>query len=152
MPWLSWQTSELPGNLDGVRSWLQAQPLANVLPPLELDVRGDWPAGPFDAVFTANTLHIMGWEAVVQLFRGLATCLAPGGMLAIYGPFNYNGRYTSASNAEFDRWLRSRDPLSGIRDVAAVHALARDAGLGEIADHAMPANNRLLVWRMNDRA
>jgi len=83
---------------------------------------------------------------VRALFSGVRQCLAPGGVLAIYGPFNYGGRYTSDSNAAFDDWLRRRDPASGIRDHEAVDALARAVGLEPVADHAMPANNRLLVW------
>ena len=146
LPRVVWQTSEVPGQGDAVRAWLAAHPLPNVLAPVELDVRGAWPAGPFDAVFSANTLHIMGWDGVRALFSGVGQCLAPGGVLAIYGPFNYGGRYTSDSNAAFDEWLRRRDPASGIRDHEAVDALARAAGLEPLADHAMPANNRLLVW------
>ena len=146
LPQLLWQTSEMPGQCDAVRAWLAARPLPNVLAPIALDVCGAWPAGPFDAIFSANTLHIMGWDGVCALFRGVAGCLAPNGVLAIYGPFNYGGRYTSDSNAAFDEWLRRRDPASGIRDHEAVDALARAAGLQPLADHAMPANNRLLVW------
>ena len=146
LPQLVWQTSEVPGQLDAVRAWLAARGLPNVLAPIELDVRGEWPAGSFDAIFSANTLHIMGWDGVCALFRGVARCLAPGGVLAIYGPFNYGGRHTSDSNAAFDDLLRRRDPASGIRDREAVEELARAAGLAPVADHAMPANNRLLVW------
>jgi cyclopropane fatty-acyl-phospholipid synthase-like methyltransferase len=146
LPQLAWQTSEVPGQLDAVRAWLAARGLPNVLAPIELDVRGEWPAGSFDAIFSANTLHIMGWDGVCALFRGVARCLAPGGVLAIYGPFNYGGRHTSDSNAAFDDLLRRRDPASGIRDREAVEELARAAGLAPVADHAMPANNRLLVW------
>ncbi len=149
LPQLVWQTSEMPGQLDGVRAWLAAHPQTNVRAPLELDVGGAWPAGQWDAVFTANTLHIMSWESVCRLFDGLRDALLPGGVLAIYGPFNYAGKYTSDSNAAFDAWLRTRDPLSGIRDVEAVHERAASAGLLPLADHALPANNRLLVWRRN---
>ncbi len=67
--------------------------------------------------------------------------------MAIYGPFKYAGAYTSASNADFDGFLRSRDPLSGIRDFEAVDALARQIGLVLLQDHAMPANNQCLVWQ-----
>ena len=128
------------------------QPLANMREPLVLDVCGNaWPQQRFDGMFSANTLHIMAWSGVVCLFRGISKCLAAGGVVAIYGPFNYAGAFTSASNATFDDWLRTRDPASGIRDVEAVQALAHAAGLAPLADYAMPANNRLLVWQKQER-
>jgi hypothetical protein len=98
-------------------------------------------------VFSANTLHIMGWPEVQALFSGLAMLLADDAVLAVYGPFNTDGDFTSDSNREFDAWLKARDPRSGIRDVEAVNALAEGLGLRLIADHAMPANNRMLMWR-----
>jgi hypothetical protein len=99
-----------------------------------------------DAVFTANTLHIMAWTAVGGLYRGVAKVLVPGGVLCVYGPFRYGGGYTSDSNRDFDRMLRERDPLSGIRDIEALCELARSYGLSLAADHDLPANNRLLVF------
>ena len=81
------------------------------------------------------------------MFDGIARVLATRGVLAIYGPFNYGGRYTSDSNAGFDAWLRSRDASSGIRDFENVDALARSHGFGLVHDFDMPANNRTLVWR-----
>jgi hypothetical protein len=68
-------------------------------------------------------------------------------MLAIYGPFNYDGEFTSASNAAFDRSLRMRGAQMGIRDAAAVDALASAAGFVRVDDVAMPANNRCRIWR-----
>jgi hypothetical protein len=116
-------------------------------PPLELDVRHQpWPVAPVDAIFTANTLHIMGWAAVQALFRGVGAVTSAPAVVCIYGPFRYGGRYTSASNAEFDRFLRSRDPESGIRDFEEVNTLSSQNGLSLLADHAMPANNQLIIW------
>ena len=86
LPQLVWQTSEMPGQLDGVRAWLAGRVQTNVRAPLELDVSGTWPVGQWDAVFTANTLHIMSRESVCRLFDGLRDALLPGGVLAIYGP------------------------------------------------------------------
>jgi SAM-dependent methyltransferase len=107
----------------------------------------DWNLGDYDAVFTANTLHIMSWIAVESLLAGLCQVLRPGGYFCIYGPFRYAGAYTAPSNAAFDQSLRARDPDSGIRDFEAVDGLARQEGLLLVADHAMPANNQLLVWQ-----
>ncbi|HJX58290.1 MAG TPA: DUF938 domain-containing protein, partial [Thiobacillus sp.] len=101
----------------------------------------------YDAVFSANTLHIMGWPEVEHFFVGVGEVLEAGGVLAVYGPFNTNGAFTSDSNARFDAWLKARDPASGIRDLEAVDTLARAQGLILQQDIAMPANNRTLVWR-----
>jgi hypothetical protein len=78
--------------------------------------------------------------------------LAPGGLVCLYGPFNYGGNFTSESNARFDAWLKARDPLSGVRDFEALDLLARQQGLVLQQDVAMPANNRTLVWQKMDRA
>ena len=152
MPWLAWQCSDVGDNLPGIRSWLDDACLSNTPPPVELDVRRAWPTPrsgvpPFDAVFTANSLHIMGWPEVQAFFAGVDTVLAEDAMLVVYGPFNYGGDYSSDSNREFDCWLKARDPRSAIRDFEAVDALARGIGLRLVADIAMPANNRTLLWR-----
>jgi len=147
MPCLSWQCSDRAENLPGIRLWLGEAGLPNTPAPIELDVGGAWPTHRFDAVFSANTLHIMGWPQVRQFFDGIDAVLDAEGVLAVYGPFNYGGEYTSDSNREFDAWLKARDPRSGIRDFEAVDKLARSIGLTLADDIAMPANNRMLVWR-----
>ncbi|WP_374265569.1 DUF938 domain-containing protein [Zoogloea sp.] len=152
LPQLSWQTSDRPEWLPGIRLWLAEAGLPNTPPPLTLDVTGPWPAEQFDAVFSANTLHIMGWPEVEALFAALPAVLAPDARLTIYGPFNYGGRFTSPSNAAFDAALRADDPKRGIRDFEAVDALARAIGLRLVEDRAMPANNRCLSWRRTPAA
>jgi len=147
LPQLLWQTSDLESNLSGIRLWVGEAHLANLLPPIALDVRGAWPSARYDALFMANTLHIMSWDEVRALFAALPGVLARDCVLAVYGPFNYDGAFTSASNAAFDAWLKQRSPHSGIRDFAAVDELARSIGLALAEDRAMPANNRMLVWR-----
>jgi cyclopropane fatty-acyl-phospholipid synthase-like methyltransferase len=150
MPWLRWQCSDVAANLPGIRMWLDEAVLPNTPAPIELDVaRGPWPTQAFDAVFSANSLHIMGWGDVEALFAGLDAAMAPDATLVVYGPFNYGGGYTSDSNREFDGWLKARDPRSAIRDFEAVDALASAIGLRLVDDVAMPANNRCLVWRRN---
>ena len=147
MPWLAWQASDRAEHLPGIRQWLDEAALANTPPPLELDVAGAWPAVRFDAVFSANSLHIMGWPQVEAFFAGVGKVLQEDGLLIVYGPFNYGGEFTSDSNRAFDQWLKDRDPASGIRDFEAVDALARAIGLALVEDNAMPANNRALVWQ-----
>ncbi|QNP39415.1 DUF938 domain-containing protein [Lysobacter solisilvae (ex Woo and Kim 2020)] len=148
MPWLAWQCSDVAENLAGIRAWLDEAGLANTPAPLVLDVRDAWPPATFDAVFSANALHIMGWAEVEAFFAGVDRVLTRSdGVLAVYGPFNYGGEYSSDSNRDFDAWLQARDPRSAIRDFEAVDVLARNIGLALVADVAMPANNRTLVWR-----
>jgi cyclopropane fatty-acyl-phospholipid synthase-like methyltransferase len=147
MPSLLWQPSDLDENLLGIRAWLEEAQLPNVLPPIMLDAKHEWPVKQYDAVFSANTLHIMSWQEVQALFANLAAILARDAVVAIYGPFNYDGKFTSESNASFNEWLIARGPHMAIRDFEAVNALANNIDLQLVADIAMPANNRMLVWR-----
>ena len=147
LPHLTWQPSELAQNLAGIRAWLDEAQLRNVLPPLALDVNDvHWPVAPVDAVFNANTMHIISWPEVERLFAHIARAIAPRGYVCLYGPYNYDGKFTSESNARFDVWLKSRDPNSGVRDFEAVDRLAASHGLELLRDIAMPSNNRILVW------
>lgn len=148
LPWLQWQCSDRGEHVAGIGQWLDEAALANTPPALELDVdSGPWPACRYDAVFSANCLHIMGWPQVQAFFAGIDGVLADNGKLLVYGPFNYGGQYSSDSNRAFDGWLHARDPASAIRDFEAVDALAAQIGLQLVEDVAMPANNRCLVWR-----
>ncbi|HTB67616.1 MAG TPA: DUF938 domain-containing protein [Steroidobacteraceae bacterium] len=148
LPHLSWQPSEVAALLPALAERVRLEGSANLRLPIALDVRATpWPHAEADAIFSANTLHIMGWDEVEDFFRGVGAALGPGGVLCVYGPFNYQGRYTSASNAQFDAWLKTRDPHSALRDFEAVNARAAAQQLLLAADHAMPANNRTLVWR-----
>ena len=150
---LSWQPSEVPSQLAPLAERIRLEGPANLRAPIALDV-GElpWPVAGVDAVFSANTLHIIAWEAVQDFFRGVGAVLGAAGVLCVYGPFRYRGAHTSDSNADFDRWLKSRDAASGVRDFEALDALARAQDLSLSADHAMPANNRTLVWRRVGRA
>ena len=147
MPHLIWQTSDVPAHLPGIRQWLAEARLQNTPEPQAFDVNGAWPAGRFDAVFSANTLHIMAWHEVVLLFEGLRKVMSPGALLTVYGPFNEGGKFSSASNASFDAALRADDPQRGIRDIEAVDALAHAAGMLRVDDRPMPANNRCITWQ-----
>jgi cyclopropane fatty-acyl-phospholipid synthase-like methyltransferase len=144
---LIWHPTEQLAYLADLAERVKLEGSHNLRAPTLLDVRqAVWPVRSVDAIFTANTLHIMSWAEVTALFRGVGNVLAPGGVLCIYGPFRYSGRYTSDSNQEFDRMLQERDPLSGLRDIEAITPLAGQYGLSLDADHDLPANNRLLVF------
>lgn len=146
-PNIIWQTSDQQEYHSGIQLWLSDSDLSNVLPPLELDVALDhWPQQSYDAVFSANTAHIMSAVQVEHMFKGVGGILKPGGRFCLYGPFNYQGQYTSDSNARFDQWLKQRDPASGIKDIGDVIQWATQAGLALLKDYEMPVNNRILVW------
>jgi SAM-dependent methyltransferase len=144
---LTWHPTEQLAYLADLAERVKLEGPRNLRMPTVLDVRqAVWPLRSVDALFTANTLHIMSWPEVTALFRGIGSVLAPGGVLCVYGPFRYDGRYTSDSNREFDRTLQERDPQSGLRDIQAMGLLAEQYGLRLDADHDLPANNRLLVF------
>ena|ERR1700761_5524926 len=144
---LIWQPTEQLKYLSDLGARIKGEGPSNLRPPLLLDVNQSvWPLRSADAVFSANTLHIMGWAEVQSMFRGLDTVLSVDGVLCLYGPFRYGGRYTSDSNRDFDRMLQERDPLSGLRDIDEVSALAERYRLTLKGDHDLPANNRLLVF------
>ncbi len=147
LPHLTWQPSELAHNLAGIQAWLDEAQLPNILAPLAIDVNdAHWPVAKVDAIFNANTVHIISWPEVERLFAHIARVIEPGGCVCLYGPYNYNGKFTSESNARFDAWLKSRDPNSGVRDFEAVNLLAASHGLELLRDIEMPSNNRILVW------
>lgn len=148
MPHLHWQTSDLSESHPGIQMWLKDYDLPNVAPPIELNVSAPWPTTlNADAVFSANTAHIMHWQCVSDLFAGIGRILPVGGLFVLYGPMNYGGSYTSESNERFDVWLKAQDPERGIRDFEKLQSLAQSAGLELMEDNPMPANNRLLAWR-----
>jgi len=152
MPWLCWIPSEIPENLASIQAGLEGQAPPNLEAIKTIDVRDEpWPVPHINGVFSANCLHIMSAEFVPDFFRGAGAVIRPGGHLCVYGPFKYQGEFTSDSNKRFDQWLKERDAVSGIRDFEWVDELAGKQGFSLLADHAMPANNQLLVWQRNPR-
>lgn len=146
-PQIHWQTSDKIEYLPGIQSWLSFVNLSNLAEPLNLDVCKEWPKREFDVIFTANSLHIMSEVEAACCIRGAASCLKPGGFLIAYGPFNYNGEFTSESNRRFERWLKSNNIDSGIKDFENMNEMAHASGLLVVDDIAMPANNRILIWQ-----
>jgi len=147
-PRIRWQCTELGDRVDSLKARVQRIDQQRAPLPLVLDVRqADWPPGPYDAVFTANTLHIMPWGNAVVLLDRVVEVLRPDGQLIIYGPFHDNGVHTAPSNLAFDQSLKSRDPAMGVRDAVELTAEAAARGFLAEADLPLPANNRILVFR-----
>ncbi len=143
---LIWQPTDKPENIQGINLWQETSALANLKPAIALNITDEiWPCDTIEAAFTANTLHIMSEQEVQLGFDQLCKRLTPKALLCIYGPFNYNGNYSSDSNAQFDSWLKSQNPLSGIKNSEDIVSLAADRGLSLSHDFDMPANNQLLV-------
>ena len=165
LPHVLWQTSDLSVHHYSINTRKEESKLTNLFAPITLDLTQTWlsalkqssltqtplsnsqTATAVDGVFTANTFHIISWSLVKNFFQETQIHLAKEGILCIYRPFNYQRKFTSESNAEFDKRLKLRDPESGIRDFEEVQSLANQAGLTLIEDHTMPANNRLLVFK-----
>jgi SAM-dependent methyltransferase len=144
---LVWQPSDVADSLPSIAAWAAEAGAANLAAALELDVDQPFPGVEADAVFSANTCHIMSWRQVERMFAAVGSLLPEGGVFALYGPFNYGGQATSASNAAFDASLRRRDAASGLRDAEAIVALAARHQIKLEEDCSMPANNRLLLFR-----
>ena len=146
-PGLQWQTSDRDEYLQGLVARVKQEGSQNVLPPIKLDVLEKWPDEDFDAVYSANTAHIMGWDAVCATFTGVGAHLTHGGVYCLYGPFNQDGGFTSDSNRKFDRHLRIRDPEMGLRDIEALESQARANQMILQQQFSMPANNQILVFQ-----
>jgi len=148
MDHLQWQTSDVEEHHEGIRAWIADARLPNVRTPLALDVTtADVPAASYDAVFSSNTAHIMGFEAVIAMFAIVGRALRRGGVFCLYGPFRRAGIFNTPSNADFDANLRSRDPSMGIRDLEALDGLCIENGLHGAGLYALPSNNMVAVWQ-----
>ena len=148
LPHVQWQPSDVADNLPGIHAWRDEVNHPNLASPIAFDVTQST-ARPkaHDHLFSANTLHIMSWSSVESFFGLLPELINPAGYVFFYGPFKYNGDFTSPSNANFDLWLKERGEHQGIRDFEDIAELAEQAGLNLVEDVRMPANNQILVWQ-----
>lgn len=148
---ITWTCSDVKSNHEGINLWLKEANLSNIKGPLEFEIgKDDFPLGDFDLVYTANTFHIMDWEKDKLFMELCGKNLKSNALVIIYGPFNYKGKYTSQSNADFDVWLKGRNPHSGIRSFEDVNKNMLLNGFTLLNDFEMPANNRTLVFKKNN--
>jgi cyclopropane fatty-acyl-phospholipid synthase-like methyltransferase len=144
---LHWITTEQKENIGLLTKNLKEAKCKNIHGPEILKIGvDDFPKGSFDYVFTANTFHIMPWKEVKSCIKLFGKRLREGALVFIYGPFNYQGKFTSKSNMEFDQWLKNRASHMGVRHFEDVEKGMKKAGFKLLQDHTMPANNRLLVF------
>jgi len=146
-PGLMWQPSDRPEYLPGLKQRLAEEGGDNIHSPILLDVLERWPDRIYEAVYSANTAHIMGWPAVQAMFAGVSQRLTDGGYFCLYGPFNEDGAFTAPSNEAFDAQLRRQDPQMGLRDIADLRSLAVDHGMSLIQKIPLPANNQILLFK-----
>ncbi|QIQ86720.1 DUF938 domain-containing protein [Erythrobacter sp.] len=148
-PQVEWMPSDpSPEAIASIAAYREDYAGENLAAPVMLDASArDWPVERADAVLCVNMVHISPWEASTGLFDGAARLLAKGAPLILYGPYFEADVEPAASNLEFDRSLKARDPRWGIRDLAEVDRLAARSGFTRTARHAMPANNLTLVYR-----
>jgi SAM-dependent methyltransferase len=141
-----WQPSDVTdGQFGSIAAWGGAVPESGVRPALVLDACAPgWGLGPWDAVVAVNLLHLVPEAGAEVLIAEAARALAPGGRLAIYGPFLREGRATSDGDAAFDADLRAQDAQLGYKDLGWVMARLGAAGLG-VEVVPMPANNLMLL-------
>lgn len=150
---LNWQTSDLKINHAGINWMIDDSKIANIKRPLEYQAnQTEFPQVNADIVYTANTLHIMSWRSVEVLIAQLGAHLKTGANIVIYGPFNYDGKFTSESNAKFELWLKQQNSQSGIRDFESIVSSFEKYNIRLISDIEMPANNRILHFMKENNA
>ena len=148
-PGITWLPSEREAVIPILRANLALYGSNNIQLPLSLDLADfSWSGDPVDVVYAANVMHIVSESLGERLVQLAAEALKPSGLLMLYGPYKYDGQFTTESNATFDQWLKDRDPASGLRDFGALIATAQCTGLTLTQDYAMPANNQMLIFEL----
>ena len=147
LPNLVWQPSDLAHAFPSINAWREEFWAPNLYSPILIDLLGTNNVTiRADAIVCINVVHIVAWEGVEHLFKIAATVLEPAGILYFYGPYRYSDRILEPSNSAFDCWLKENNPVSGIRDYAAVESLANSNGFLFGGDIPMPSNNRSIWW------
>ncbi|NVK56442.1 MAG: DUF938 domain-containing protein [Alteromonadaceae bacterium] len=146
LPHINWQTSDVPEHHEGIKQWLKEAALPNLLPPFALKIgEQSIPQAGYDAIYSANTAHIMFADEVALMMAQISTALPPGGVFCQYGPFIQDGRFSSASNEAFHYNLLSRG-LGGFKPIEQLIEWAgNELLLTKILP--MPANNLCLLWQ-----
>jgi cyclopropane fatty-acyl-phospholipid synthase-like methyltransferase len=125
--------------------------VSNVRKPRKLDLTqpDTWPGDEeFHAIYCINIFQVAPVSIAEGMMQCAAKALADDGFLMIYGPFKVNGEFTTPTNEEFDRTLRSAGvPEWGLKDVADLSQAAARNGMRLDRQIDMPANNFALIYR-----
>ena len=144
---LNWTISDIASRQYDLKQLIYKEKLKNIHGPIEFEIgKTLFPREDFDLIFLANVFHIISWKLIKTLIKTFGKSLKEGTQVLVYGPFNYEGAFTSSGNKQFDKNLREKDPLSGIRSFEDVKKVMEKNGLFLGKDYEMPANNRLLLF------
>jgi len=151
MPGLDTPPTEIdPARRASIDAYVAEAELPNLSPARPLDATAPgWGAahGGQDLIVLVNLLQLITTPEAQTVVREAAQALAPGGCLALYGPFLRDGKATSGGDARFDASLRAQGHGIGYKDVVEVTGWLKAAGLAPSQPHEMPANNLLLAAR-----
>jgi cyclopropane fatty-acyl-phospholipid synthase-like methyltransferase len=144
LPHLEWYCADQLEYHDGINAWIDDFPSTNLHRPVALRFPHDClPDEDFDAVFTANTAHIMLTHQVQSMLQKVAEKLPSRGVFCQYGPFTIDGEFSSKSNVDFHHHLIDIG-YGGYKGIEELKVWAPSLRLSEVV--TMPANNLLLVW------
>lgn len=149
LPTIGWQPSDCASVLPLLTKNIETYGTPNLSLPWEFNLANLSPVekNEVDCVYAANVMHIVSESLGENLIRWAGSALSQNGYMILYGPFTYDGQFTTQSNRDFDFWLKSRDPNSGVRSYEWVTELAAAAKLSLVNDHGMPANNQCLIYQ-----
>ena len=152
-PQMNWMFTEYAEEAwPSIKAWLEHAGRVGLHGPLKLDAASaNWgdqlEAMRYDAIFSANVIHISGFAVAEGILAGASRVLTTDGLLLLYGPFGRNG-VLSEGNADFDADLKRRNPDWGVRDLEReIIPLAEASGLqlAEVID--MPKTNLTVAFK-----
>lgn len=163
LPHLHWQTSDMLENHPSIHAWLADSEIENISVPIAFQLGlDDWPQEDaleksysrekdtfpksFDAVYSANTAHIMQKHEVKLMIELIAKHLPEDGVFCQYGPFIEAGKFSSESNESFHHRLIA-EGYGGYRAIEELQDWVSETPLKlhDVID--MPANNLMLIWK-----
>jgi len=154
-PEITWQSSD-PELIhrNSISSWIDHAELNLKMPqPLDIDVEKiPWEISSelmisLQGIISINMIHMASWNCTTSLFNESGKILNNGQFLMLYGPFKFDNKHISQSNALFDSSLKMQNKSWGVRDLREVGKEATKNGFIEEKLIRMPANNFSVIYR-----